>query len=55
MLTDFFITLSILFYLIGIIPYMYHIFHGRVVPHAFSWTVWTILSAVNTAGLISNV
>ncbi len=55
MITDIFITLSILFYLIGIIPYMYHIFHGRVVPHAFSWTIWTILSAVNTAGLVSHI
>lgn len=54
MLTDIFITLSILFYLIGILPYMYHIFYGRVVPHAFSWTVWAILAAVNTVGLISH-
>lgn len=53
-LTIFFIVLSILFYLFGAIPYFYHIFHGRVVPHPFSWTVWAILAAINTAWLISH-
>ncbi len=53
-LTIFFIILSILFYLLGAIPYFYHIFHGRVVPHPFSWTVWAILAAINTAWLISH-
>lgn len=50
----FFVILSIIFYLLGIIPYLYHTFHGRVVPHAFSWTVWAILSAINTLVLISH-
>ncbi len=53
-LTIFFIILSILFYLFGAIPYFYHIFHGRVVPHPFSWTVWAILASINTVGLISH-
>lgn len=53
-ITIFFSTLSILFYLIGIVPYIYHIFHGRVVPHPFSWTVWAILAVINTLGLISH-
>lgn len=55
MITDIFITLSILFYLIGIIPYLYHTFHGRVIPHPFSWTVWAILAFVNTLALFYQV
>ncbi len=42
------------FYLVGFVPYMYHVFHGRVVPHAFSWTVWAILSAINTYVLFAS-
>ena len=42
-----FLILAIVFYLIGAIPYAYHIFHGRVVPHPFSWTVWFLFSVVN--------
>lgn len=53
-LSNIFIVLSILVYLIGTIPYLYHIFHGRVVPHAFSWTVWTVLSTINTVWLVSH-
>jgi hypothetical protein len=43
----FFIILSIIIYLIGFIPYIYHVFHGRVVPHPFSWTVWMIFSVIS--------
>lgn len=46
-----FAILASLFYLAGFIPYLYHTFRGRVVPHAFSWTVWAILSAINTYAL----
>lgn len=46
-LSEFFLILAIVFYLIGAIPYAYHIFHGRVVPHPFSWTVWFLFSLVN--------
>ena len=53
-LSIFFITFSIVFYLMGAIPYVYHIFHGRVVPHPFSYTVWAILSIINTILLIYN-
>lgn len=42
-----FLILATIFYLIGAIPYAYHIFHGRVVPHPFSWTVWFLFSVVN--------
>ncbi len=31
-------------YLIWFIPYIYHVFHGRVVPHPFSWSVWLLFS-----------
>jgi hypothetical protein len=48
-----FILLSIIIYLIGFIPYVYHVFHGRVVPHPFSWTVGAILVSVNTFQLLS--
>ncbi len=41
------IILSSLFYLIGIIPYLYHVFHGRVVPHPFTWTIWSIFAITN--------
>ncbi len=39
----FIITASVL-YLIWFIPYIYHVFHGRVVPHPFSWTVWFLFA-----------
>ena len=48
----FFALLATLIYLSGVIPYIYHVYHGRVVPHPFSWTVWAILSAINTLYLI---
>ena len=54
-LTLIFVTLSVIIYLMGFVPYMYHVFHWRVVPHPFSWTVWAILWAVNTLGLIQNI
>lgn len=46
-LSTFFIILSSLFYLIGIVPYFYHVFHGRVVPHPFSWTIWFLFAATS--------
>lgn len=46
-LSAFFIILSSLFYLVGIIPYFYHVFHGRVVPHPFSWTIWFLFAATS--------
>lgn len=48
----FFAILGAVLYLIGFVPYIYHVFHGRVVPHAFSWTVWAILSGINTYILV---
>lgn len=48
-----FILLSIIIYLIGFIPYIYHVFHGRVVPHPFTWTIGAILVSINTIQLIS--
>ncbi len=54
-LSNIFILASVAIYLLGVIPYFYHIFHGRVVPHAFSWTVWTILATINTIGLITHI
>ncbi|MBC7498054.1 hypothetical protein H7170_00255 [Candidatus Gracilibacteria bacterium] len=48
-----FVLISACIYLIGFIPYVYHIFHGRVVPHPFSWTIWCILSAISTYALFS--
>ncbi len=47
-----FVTLGTLIYLIGFLPYIYHVFHGRVVPHPFSWTIWCILSVINTYVLL---
>jgi hypothetical protein len=51
------ISLSILgaiLYLVGFVPYIYHAFHGRVIPHAFTWTVGAILSWINTLALIES-
>ena len=42
-----FASLSVFLYLIGFIPYIYHVFHGRVVPHPFSWSIWFIFAATN--------
>lgn len=49
----FFVILGTAFYTIGFVPYIYHTFHGRVVPHPFSWTIWCILSGINTLVLLS--
>jgi hypothetical protein len=49
-----FITLAVLFYCIGTIPYFYHIFRANVVPHPFSWTVWCIFSLMNGYILYQN-
>ena len=46
-LSTFFVILSSLFYLIGIVPYFYHVFHGRVVPHPFSWTIWFLFAVTS--------
>lgn len=46
-------SLSAIIYLVGFVPYIYHAFHGKVVPHPFSWTIWAILSTVNTFAIIS--
>ncbi len=53
-LSIFFVILGTIFYLVWFIPYVYHIFHGRVVPHPFSWTIWCILSWVNIYALIGS-
>lgn len=47
-----FATISIFLYYLGFIPYIYHVFHGRVVPHPFSWTIWFIFSLTNLYILI---
>lgn len=49
-----FITVAVLFYFIGTIPYFYHIFRANVVPHPFSWTVWCIFSLMNGYILYQN-
>ena len=49
-----FAFLSGIVYLAGFVPYIYHVFHGRVVPHAFSWSVWLILGALNTFTLYTS-
>lgn len=48
-----FISISLLIYLFGIVPYLYHALHGRVVPHAFSWTIWCVMVALNTMIFLS--
>jgi hypothetical protein len=48
-----FILLSVIVYLIGFIPYIYHVFHGRVVPHPFTWTIGVILVSINTIQLLA--
>ncbi len=42
-----FAFISTFLYFIGFIPYIYHVFHGRVVPHPFTWTVWFMFAATN--------
>lgn len=48
-----FAVISAIIYLVWFIPYIYHTFRGRVVPHAFSWSVWGTLSLINTVWLSS--
>lgn len=49
-----FAFLSGIVYLAGFVPYIYHVFHGRVIPHAFSWSVWLILGSINTYTLYTS-
>jgi hypothetical protein len=50
-MTLFLILLSVIIYLIGFVPYIYHVFHGRVVPHPFTWTIGVILVSINAIQL----
>ncbi len=50
----FFAILGAVLYLGGFVPYIYHVFHGRVVPHAFTFSVGMILSGINTYILITS-
>ncbi len=43
-----FSLISTMLYMVGFIPYIYHVFYGRVVPHPFSWTIWFLFAATNT-------
>ena len=52
--TSILISLSITLYLIGFIPYVYHVFHGRVIPHPFSWTIWALFALTNGYFLIES-
>lgn len=42
-----FASISVFLYFIGFIPYIYHVFHGRVIPHPFSWSIWFLFAATN--------
>jgi hypothetical protein len=42
-----FASISVFLYFLGFIPYIYHVFHGRVVPHPFTWSIWFIFSVTN--------
>jgi hypothetical protein len=53
-LSLFFVILGTLIYIAGIVPYIYHTLHGRVVPHPFSYTIWAILVGINTFVLFSS-
>src|SRR5436190_1326431 len=45
--------LSVLLGLIGYIPYFRDIFKGTTKPHAFSWFVWFVLTAIAFAVQVS--
>ena len=49
-----FAIISGVIYLSGFIPYIYHVFHGKVVPHAFSWSIWATLSVIWTIWIIES-
>ena len=51
----FYALLSVFLYGIGFVPYIYHVFHGRVVPHPFSWTIWCGFSLMNLIILYSSI
>lgn len=41
--------ISVVLYAIGFVPYIYHVFHGRVIPHPFSWSVWMLFGIINAS------
>lgn len=42
-------ALAVLIGLAGNIPYFIGIFKGQIKPHAFSWIIWTVLTAIAAA------
>lgn len=49
---DFLGVLAIVIGLIGYVPYFRSIFNGKTKPHAFTWLVWGILTAIAFGGQI---
>jgi len=40
--------------LVGYVPYFRDIFRGKTKPHAFSWLIWGVLTAIGYAGQVSD-
>jgi hypothetical protein len=45
-------VLAIIIGMVGYVPYFRTIFNGKTKPHAFSWLVWGILTAIAFGGQI---
>lgn len=41
--------LSVIFTVIGTVPYYYFVFANKIKPHAFSWFIWGVLTAIGFA------
>ena len=47
-------AVAIIIGFISYLPYFRDIFKGKTKPHAFSWLIWAILTAIGFAGQISD-
>lgn len=47
-------ALAVVIGIIGYIPYFRDIFKGKTKPHAFSWLIWGILTAIAFAGQVTS-
>lgn len=49
---EFFASIAVCLAVAGNVPYSYGILKGRIKPHAYSWFVWSVVSAVILVGQI---
>jgi len=47
-------TLSVIIAFIGYVPYIRDLLAGKTKPHLFSWTIWSLLTAIGLFAQLSD-